>query len=138
MSLFRKKIIYVLFLLFSFISCKNTRIYFSLSDNTDVNTTIYNTSRLPYPIMRNRVETNIKTPSLIPFYTNVKTNKDMPAILIIPGGPLNKIMIDVEGIDVEKKFNKFGYDCYVLSYRLPYEHIQKDCAFIDVDKSFTI
>lgn len=48
-----------------------------------------------------------------------KPNGD--AILIVPGGGYNHVVIEKEGFESARYFNKFGYDVYVMNYRLPHQ-----------------
>ena len=42
-------------------------------------------------------------------------------ILIIPGGAYHHVVVEKEGWETARYFNQFGYDAYVLIYRLPFQ-----------------
>jgi acetyl esterase/lipase len=46
---------------------------------------------------------------------------DGSALIIAPGGGYVREMLDFEGMDVARRFNKAGVTCFVLRYRLPGE-----------------
>jgi acetyl esterase/lipase len=39
-------------------------------------------------------------------------------ILVVPGGGYTQVTFDYEGTDVAKFYNEYGFDCYVLRYRI--------------------
>ena len=46
---------------------------------------------------------------------------DGSAMIIAPGGGYAREMLDFEGMDVARRFNRAGVTCFVLRYRLPAE-----------------
>ena len=46
---------------------------------------------------------------------------DGSALIIAPGGGYVRQMLDFEGMDIARRFNKAGVTCFVLRYRLPGE-----------------
>lgn len=46
---------------------------------------------------------------------------DGSAMIIAPGGGYSREMLDFEGMDIARRFNKAGVTCFVLRYRLPGE-----------------
>jgi acetyl esterase/lipase len=46
---------------------------------------------------------------------------DGSALIIAPGGGYARQMLDFEGMDIARRFNKAGVTCFVLRYRLPGE-----------------
>lgn len=56
-----------------------------------------------------------------PYIDHYKANPDSAngaAILICPGGAYTNLAMEHEGIDVAKYYNKYGFDAFVLKYRL--------------------
>lgn len=56
-----------------------------------------------------------------PFIEYYKANRDSAkgsAILVVPGGGYGHLAVNHEGQDVAKFFNQYGYDAFVLHYRL--------------------
>jgi acetyl esterase/lipase len=51
------------------------------------------------------------------------------AVIICPGGGYGVLVIDREGYQVAKAFNKFGITAFVLKYRLPDDKIMQDKSF---------
>lgn len=43
------------------------------------------------------------------------------SIIIIPGGGYKWVVVEKEGHEGARYFNRFGYDVYVMSYRLPHQ-----------------
>ncbi len=42
-----------------------------------------------------------------------------PAVIIFPGGGYQILALDLEGYEIAKMFNSFGYTAFVLQYRIP-------------------
>lgn len=42
-------------------------------------------------------------------------------ILLIPGGGYQRVVVEKEGWEGARYFNQFGYDVYVMTYRLPFQ-----------------
>jgi acetyl esterase/lipase len=49
-----------------------------------------------------------------------------PAVVICPGGGYSALVMNTEGTDVAKEFNKKGIAAFVLKYRLPSDLIMQD------------
>lgn len=60
----------------------------------------------------------VTSPTLSVFHAK-KPNGD--AILLIPGGGYNHVVVEKEGYEGARYFNQFGYDVYVMDYRLPHQ-----------------
>lgn len=59
--------------------------------------------------------------ALPPFVDHFKANADSAngsAILVVPGGGYQHLAVNHEGEDVARYFNQFGFDAFVLHYRL--------------------
>jgi len=58
----------------------------------------------------------------IPVMTVFRADRpDGSAMIIAPGGGYVREMLDFEGMDMARRFNKAGVTCFVLRYRLPGE-----------------
>lgn len=80
---------------------------------------IYLWEHAPYydPSIKGQAE-----PSLQPFLLP-KTRKKRPAVIIFPGGAYVGKAVDHEGIQIAQWLNSFGYDAFVVDYRVsPYRH----------------
>ena len=66
--------------------------------------------------LRDRAATSITEPTVSVFRP---ANPDGSACLLIPGGGYARVVIDKEGYEGARHFNRHGMTCYVLKYRLP-------------------
>jgi acetyl esterase/lipase len=62
--------------------------------------------------------TRVVTPTLTTF-SPAPDQRNGTAVIICPGGGYHCLLIDQEGSDVAKAFNKIGVTAFVLKYRLP-------------------
>lgn len=68
--------------------------------------------------IRDRITTNISKPNLVAFPALSKSGH---ALLIVPGGGYQRVVLDKEGFDIAKWYQQRGVTCFVLTYRLPGE-----------------
>src|SRR5688572_511454 len=59
-----------------------------------------------------------KEPPYIDYYKANPDSANGAAILICPGGAYTNLAMQHEGIDVAAFYNKYGFDAFVLKYRL--------------------
>ena len=72
---------------------------------------------------RDRAITGITVPTITPL---IPENPLGSAFIICPGGAYQRVVYDVEGMDVGRWLNDCGITAFVLKYRLPAsEHIDK-------------
>lgn len=64
----------------------------------------------------------VTKPTLTPFFPKA-SNATNSAVLIIPGGGYEFVMMSYEGITVAQKFNSIGVTAFLLKYRLPNDRI---------------
>lgn len=78
---------------------------------------------------------NVTSPELIPYFP--EKGKDMPAIIIIPGGAFKRQVLSHEGRDVALWLNEQGIAAFVLKTRLPVnDHENKyDVLLMDVQRA---
>lgn len=67
----------------------------------------------------------VTDPVLIPYLAD-KSKANGTAIIICPGGGYSRLAMDIEGVDVAKKFNEIGITAFILKYRLPSDLIMVD------------
>ena len=67
----------------------------------------------------------VTDPVLIPYFPD-KGKANGTAVIICPGGGYARLAMDIEGVDVAKKFNAIGITAFILKYRLPSDEIMKD------------
>jgi acetyl esterase/lipase len=72
--------------------------------------------RSTVPSVHDRIVLNVSSPSMFMFRPE---NPDGSAMLIIPGGGFEKVVIDKEGADIAKWLVSIGVTAFVLKYRLP-------------------
>lgn len=72
------------------------------------------------PKVLDRAITGITQPSMIPFFPS-KGKANGAAVLIMPGGGYQRVVVDKEGLDIAEWLNKEGVTAFVLKYRLPAE-----------------
>jgi predicted esterase len=65
----------------------------------------------------NRAIHRVKTPGMVVIKANSDNSVLTPAIVIFPGGGFERIVIDKEGIDVARWYNKHGITCIIVKYR---------------------
>ncbi len=65
-----------------------------------------------------RAALDITSPTLSYFQS---PNFSGNSILLIPGGSYQRVVVEKEGWDGARYFNQFGYDVYVMTYRLPFQ-----------------
>ena len=68
--------------------------------------------------LKDRALMEITDPT-ISFFRAARPNGS--AILLIPGGGYARVVVEKEGYEGARYFNQFGYDVYVMSYRLPHQ-----------------
>jgi acetyl esterase/lipase len=59
-----------------------------------------------------------KEPPYIEFFKGNSDSTKSTTILVLPGGGYSHLADQHEGLDVAKFYNKYGYDTYVLHYRI--------------------
>ncbi|MEO6524184.1 MAG: alpha/beta hydrolase [Mucilaginibacter sp.] len=69
----------------------------------------------------------VTDPVLIPYFPE-KGKANGTAVVICPGGGYSRLAMDIEGVDVAKKFNAIGITAFILKYRLPSDEIMVDKA----------
>ncbi len=72
----------------------------------------------PYITPHDRAIDRIGVPAMNVFRPE---KPDGSALIIAPGGGYAREMLDFEGMDIARRFNKAGVTCFVLRYRLPGE-----------------
>ena len=65
----------------------------------------------------NRAIHRVKAPGMVVIKANNENSSLTPAIVIFPGGGFERIVIDKEGIDVARWYNKHGITCIIVKYR---------------------
>lgn len=68
--------------------------------------------------LKDRAVHDVTHPTLSLFKASEPDGK---AIIIIPGGGYKWVVVEKEGFEGARYFNQFGYDVYVMSYRLPHQ-----------------
>ncbi len=68
--------------------------------------------------LRDRAVHEVTNPTLTLFRA---AEPNGSAIIIIPGGGYSWVVVEKEGYEGARYFNRFGADVYVLSYRLPHQ-----------------
>jgi acetyl esterase/lipase len=66
---------------------------------------------------RNRAMHRVNSPGMLVIKANSDKSSATPAIVIFPGGGFERIVIDKEGIDVARWYNKHGITCIIVKYR---------------------
>ena len=61
------------------------------------------------------------------YYPASRLKKEVPAIMIIPGGGYKNLAFEHEGIKVAKWLNTLGIHAFVLMYRTPYWEYLEPC-----------
>ncbi|RKQ96217.1 alpha/beta hydrolase [Maricaulis maris] len=69
-------------------------------------------------LIRDRMATGITRPRLLVFRPEQPNGS---ALLILPGGGYQRVVIDKEGIESAERFNAAGVTVFILLYRLPHE-----------------
>ena len=69
----------------------------------------------PYGL-KDRAVRDVTNPTLSFFKAE---NPNGASILIVPGGGYGWVVVEKEGFEGARYFNQFGYDAYVMTYRLP-------------------
>ena len=72
---------------------------------------------------------NVTEPTLTVFLPDKKTATGT-AVIICPGGGYSYLVMNNEGTEVAKEFNKNGIAAFVLKYRLPNDLIMKDRSIV--------
>lgn len=67
----------------------------------------------------------VTDPVLIPYFPD-KGKANGTAVVICPGGGYSRLAMDIEGVDVAKKFTAIGVTAFILKYRLPSDDIMVD------------
>lgn len=68
--------------------------------------------------LKDRAVHDVTNPTLSLFRAQKPAGKTM---LIIPGGGYKWVVVEKEGYEGARYFNRFGYDVYVMDYRLPHQ-----------------
>ena len=88
-------------------------------DNKDVQVEEYN--------QNNRIS-KVTVPQL--YHYPIKSKKQKPAVVIIPGGGYVREAIDHEGFMAAEWFNSMGFEAFVLKYRLPDESLFENSSYV--------
>ena len=75
------------------------------------------------------------------YYPAVFSEKEVPAILVIPGGGYKNLAFEHEGIKVAKWLNQSGISAFVLMYRSPYwepKPCKSKVALLDAQRAMRI
>lgn len=76
------------------------------------------TERSPDHSINDRAVTGITKPRLVVFRPRIPNGA---AIMLMPGGGYQRVVIDREGYELARYFSDRGFTCFVLFYRLPGE-----------------
>jgi acetyl esterase/lipase len=76
------------------------------------------TERSPDHSVNDRAVTGIARPRLVVFRPRIPNGA---AIMLMPGGGYQRVVIDREGYELARYFSDRGFTCFVLFYRLPGE-----------------
>ena len=76
------------------------------------------TERSPDHSVNDRAVTGITKPRLVVFRPRIPNGA---AIMLMPGGGYQRVVIDREGYELARYFSDRGFTCFVLFYRLPGE-----------------
>ena len=76
------------------------------------------TERSPDHSVNDRAVTGITRPRLVVFRPRIPNGA---AIMLMPGGGYQRVVIDREGYELARYFSDRGFTCFVLFYRLPGE-----------------
>ena len=87
-----------------------------------------------------KINKQITNPQLW-YYPAVFSEKEVPAILVIPGGGYKNLAFEHEGIKVAKWLNQSGISAFVLIYRRPYwepKPCKSKVALLDAQRAMRI
>ncbi len=96
------------------------------------------TERSPTPeLIRDRYAVGITRPRLLVFRPERPNGS---ALLLLPGGGYQRVVIDKEGIESAERFNEAGVTVFILLYRLPAEgHVQsRDVPLQDAQRAMRL
>lgn len=65
---------------------------------------------------RDRAQTHTRKPTLVVFRPKKPNGA---AVMLIPGGGYERVVLDKEGFETARRLNESGYTCFVLFYRMP-------------------
>ncbi|PZR37131.1 alpha/beta hydrolase [Caulobacter segnis] len=65
---------------------------------------------------RDRAQVHTRKPTLVVFRPKKPNGA---AVLLIPGGGYERVVLDKEGYETARRLNDSGYTCFVLFYRMP-------------------
>lgn len=87
--------------------------------------------------IRDRYLTGITRPRLLVF---TPANPNGAALLVIPGGGYQRVVLDKEGIESAEWFAEAGFTVFVLLYRLPHEghSMPADTPFMDGQRALRV
>ena len=92
------------------------------------------------PMRIKKINHQIANPQLW-YYPAAFSEKEVPAILVIPGGGYKKLAFEHEGIKVAKWLNQSGISAFVLMYRSPYwepKPCKSKVALLDAQRAMRI
>lgn len=65
---------------------------------------------------RDRAQVHTRKPTLVVFRPKTPNGA---AVMLIPGGGYERVVLDKEGYETARRLNEAGYTCFVLFYRMP-------------------
>lgn len=65
---------------------------------------------------RDRAQVHTRKPTLVVFRPKKPNGA---AVMLIPGGGYERVVLDKEGYETARRLNESGYTCFVLFYRMP-------------------
>ncbi|USQ94499.1 alpha/beta hydrolase [Caulobacter sp. RL271] len=65
---------------------------------------------------RDRAQVHTRKPTLVVFRPKTPNGA---AVMLIPGGGYERVVLDKEGYETARRLNESGYTCFVLFYRMP-------------------
>lgn len=65
---------------------------------------------------RDRAQVHTRQPTLVVFRPRKPNGA---AVMLIPGGGYERVVLDKEGYETARRLNESGYTCFVLFYRMP-------------------
>ena len=92
------------------------------------------------PVRIKKINHQIANPQLW-YYPAAVSKKEVPAILVIPGGGYKTLAFEHEGIKVAKWLNQLGISAFVLMYRTPYwepKPCKSKVALLDAQRAMRI
>ena len=92
------------------------------------------------PVRIKKINHQIANPQLW-YYAVAVSKKEVPAILVIPGGGYKNLAFEHEGIKVAKWLNQIGISAFVLMYRSPYwepKPCKSKVALLDAQRAMRV